>query len=197
MKSASASDAVRITLPRVIDMLAKEHLDHLRRRLSASPTPSADNAVGNGGVRMADVASTRGNFPLCDGSAQLGTGVGGSRWYRFISTHADNQLAALSGDALPLSPLTGNSHCGTIHPIWLTGWKGDSRPPEHYDRPGRYPAPVEGVIQMQACIQNGRSYCEPMWGSLHVSVVQCDGFFLWQLPYAVCDSAYCTTASGL
>jgi hypothetical protein len=45
MKSASASDAVRITLPRVIDLLAKEHLDHLRRRLSASPNPSAAAAA--------------------------------------------------------------------------------------------------------------------------------------------------------
>jgi hypothetical protein len=41
LKSAASSEAVRIALPRLIDLLAKEHLDHLRRRLNASPTPAA------------------------------------------------------------------------------------------------------------------------------------------------------------
>lgn len=36
LKSASASDAVRVTLSGLIKLLAKEHLDYLRRRISAS-----------------------------------------------------------------------------------------------------------------------------------------------------------------
>eukprot|EP01046_Picozoa_sp_COSAG06_P002765 COSAG06_NODE_101_length_24097_cov_15.305150_4_plen_1590_part_00 len=130
--------------------------------------------------------------PYCHPNYQP-TGVGGGGWYRFMD---------VGGDALALAP-AGTDHCGTATTGWLSGWTGVgpgcpgesiSGPPCDYNTEGRYPTAAEGVVEMTACYQNN----EPCSHHVSVGVVRCDGFLLWQLPYAPdCDSAYCTAPSGL
>ena len=118
------------------------------------------------------------------------TGVGGGRWYR---------LAGSGGDALPLSH-PGKDHCGAYGTGWLSGWAGEGDPPTSYSGAGRYPAAAEGVAEMTACFDadDGGSGFGPCYRHAAVGVVRCDGFLLWRLADApICNSGYCTAASGL
>eukprot|EP01046_Picozoa_sp_COSAG06_P002688 COSAG06_NODE_97_length_24284_cov_6.792270_15_plen_1556_part_00 len=136
----------------------------------------------------------------CSGEhdASLDTGVGGDRWYRF-SDELEHQ-----GDALPLrSP--GPYHCGTTIVGWLSGWvdpgppsPGD--PPADFNEPGSYPLLTDGVVDKTVCFDHPLTLGDIMSGSgapchdhVSVKVVQCNGFLLWNLPYAPgCSRGYCT-----
>jgi hypothetical protein len=135
-----------------------------------------------GGRRGSDDNAPRG----CGNVDYVATGVGGGRWYRFDGA---------GGDALPLTH-PGVRHCGTVEPGWLSGWNSPGRSPPHsYSGAGRYPTTAEGVVEMTACFDAGAGTC---YYHAPVGVVQCWGVLLWRLPYVPeCDSAYCTTSSGL
>eukprot|EP01051_Picozoa_sp_SAG22_P001635 SAG22_NODE_66_length_22936_cov_626.714279_20_plen_1767_part_00 len=130
-----------------------------------------------------------------DGTGVYDTGVGGSRWYRFVGA---------GGDALALSH-PGVQHCGTYRAGWLSGWSptANSDPPESYNQPGRYPEAAQGVTDMIACFGYSNDPCDA--GHVVVGVVQCQGFLLWRLPdapHCVPDhdayvDAYCTASSGI
>jgi hypothetical protein len=135
------------------------------------------------------------DFTHCDspsGSCPSGwtpTGVGGHRWYRFIGT---------GGDALALSP-PGHQHCGTVQPVWLSGWAGAGDPPPTYSGGGTYPTASQGVVERTVCtVMSGNLCIQPQL----IQLVCCGRFLLWRLPYAPgsnsgTSSGYCTAASGL
>lgn len=126
------------------------------------------------------------------------TGVGGGGWFRFVGA---------GGDALSLFA-RGDGHCGTDEPGYLSAWNSSvdgvgtgcncdpsdpgtscSGPPCGYLSPGRYPAVVEGVVEMVVCFD----YDGGCGNNVLVGVVRCDGFLLFRLPHTPdCFSAYCT-----
>ena len=132
------------------------------------------------------------------------TGVGGGGWYRF---------GGAGGDALPLQPPARRggdkwrAACGTYDQGWLSGCRAVSPDDDYINdddptcrTPGRYPTAAEGVAEMTGCFDDSADNKPGSTCAYHaaVGVVMCDGFMLWRLPYApYCDSAYCTTASGL
>jgi hypothetical protein len=141
---------------------------------------------GPGGKVAGDVAIGT----LCDDNMQP-TGVGGGGWYRFSGS---------AGDAMPIKP-PGLFHCGTDGGGWLSGWAGSGEPPVDFKTPGSLPALGSGLANRTVCFDFGAPRTCDMWAP--ISVVQCDGFYLWQLPYATvasgtkyCNHAYCTAPSA-
>ena len=130
------------------------------------------------------------NDASCHDSGSHATGVGGGRWYRFMGA---------GGDALPLSRPNDN-RCGTQSTGWLSGWEGagGTDPPVEYGGQGRYPAAVEGVVEMTVCFDLA-GYAPCGGGHVAVNVLRCEDFLLWRLlDVPQCGgAAYCTASSGL
>jgi hypothetical protein len=179
--------------------------------ITRSDTWRATNNTGYGpwGRVMGDTFLGDPSWQCSSGSKYKATGVGGGSWYRFDGT---------GGDALPLTP-PGIGHCGTNGPGWLSGWNvshagggcseedgptaslSSSGPPCDYSARGRYPAATDGVVEMVACFinYNDKNIYQSCYRNRKVGVARCEGFLLWQLPYAPddCDYAYCTTPTEL
>jgi hypothetical protein len=123
----------------------------------------------------------------------ISTGVGGGRWYRFAGTGGDSLLLVPS----PVLVSGSGGTCGTGHAGWLSGWTGTGSPPADYGEPGRYPSAAEGVVDMTVCSPTGVSgNWRPCGVHTTVGVVQCQGFLLWRLPYALDDATVCPGAVG-
>jgi hypothetical protein len=148
------------------------------------------NDKGPGGKVAGDVQIGT----LCDDNMKA-TGVGGGRWYRFVGS---------AGDRLPTSP-PGIFKCGTDGGGWLSGWDPapgghGAQPPVSFDTPGHYPIVTDGVQDATVCFDFGGGYSCDYYAP--ISMVCCDGFYLWRLSYATvasgtkyCNHAYCVTES--
>eukprot|EP01047_Picozoa_sp_COSAG01_P055485 COSAG01_NODE_6183_length_3804_cov_14.985965_2_plen_671_part_00 len=119
------------------------------------------------------------------------TGVGDEQWYRFVGPFGEPY-------ALPTTS-PGHGHCGSLGAGWLSAWDPqDGQPPHQYNTAGVYPRDITAPPTVATvCFDDGFGFA-PCSYAVTVAVALCDGFFLWQLPYAPsCSAGYCTTASGL
>ncbi|CAM4941199.1 unnamed protein product [Rotaria socialis] len=109
--------------------------------------------------------ATSGIGGACDNGPLFNTTIGG-RWIRFVGT---------GGIIIPLqSP--GENHCGAFLAGWLNG-----------ALPTIIGVPVSGEV----CFNVYGAVCQ---GINFVSIVNCDGFYVYFLPPMImCNARYCTT----
>ena len=108
-----------------------------------------------------------GETPMCDRNH-----IVDDKWYRFYSS---------AGNEMPTAN-PGFRRCGTYVPIWLDG---------------SHPAVNNGVVHATACAVLPRQSRPGCGVSYDIKIVNCNGFYLYQLKSPrQCSLAYCAGKSG-